>query len=87
MKNTAEIAFQDPCQFLWAIRVNGKQIGVYQVDCEEYDNRNFRPKRVFCIRLANDWNPSNPIDFKAKTLKGLCGQIERHPDKLIKYQL
>lgn len=78
--NEVELVYEDKKDRTFALRVNGIQKGGGMI----HRQCGFNAKKWYTIRLANEFNPSSPIDFESRTLQGLIGQLNRHPYKLVR---
>ena len=67
---------------LGAIEVNGLWVGIDLVEIG-WDDKNFRARMGYGVKMANDWNMSNRFYLIARTVKQLAEKIKKHQYKLV----
>ena len=82
--NEVSLIFWDKRNNLGSLEVNGQRIGLGQIN-GQYNQKKFGFDRIFHVRVANDWNQSNPIDITAKTINKLIAILEKHNYRLVKF--
>ena len=81
--NTVEVSCEDRACHLYGLTVNGRSVSVARV-CDRYDKNN-RPIYEYFADVANEFNPSSRLRFRARTLNVLVRKLKSHPQRLVKY--
>jgi hypothetical protein len=83
--NTVNGYHYDAKQNLGRITINDQSFSLLRVDdLAHFNTKTCRYRRVYRIRVANDWNMSNAFDLTAVSIKALIRKIERHEHRLVK---
>jgi len=82
--NTVTNVWLDKKNRMGRLEINGHGVGIYFVN-GKYSAKTFNYSQWVAVRVANDWNMSNPIMIKAATLETLVKKIEKHPYKLVRF--
>lgn len=84
MINQVELQFLDKPNKLGALLVNNQVIG-FGMDRVPGRNGFDMIAHYTTSLMATDFNPSNPIRFDARTVKGLIGKIRRYKHTLVDF--
>jgi hypothetical protein len=66
------------------LELNGQQLSFGRRDSQVWDERNFRARREYAVRVARDYNMSDGFYVTGYQLRSMVHRLEHHEARLVK---